>query len=170
MGKTVTAFANQAAIAIENSQLYDRAQREIAERKRVEESLRVSESQYRTTFDAMQDIIHVVDVDLRITLANKALEQWLEKVGQETDVIGKNLFKVFFFLPEKARNEYFEIFRTGEAQSVQNRIAINNTEYYTESLRIPVFDSNRVARVVTAIRDVTQQKSLVGWHTISTTS
>ncbi|MBN1580585.1 MAG: GAF domain-containing protein [Anaerolineae bacterium] len=160
MGKTVTAFANQAAVAIENSQLYERAQHEIAERKRAEESLRISESQYRTTLDAMQDIIHVVDVDLRITLANKALERWLESVGQEVNVIGENLFQVFPFLPEKVRDAYLEIFCKGEVESVQEHAIINGTEYYTESLRIPVFDRDRVTRVVTVIHDITQQKSL----------
>ena len=39
-GETVAAFANQAAVAIENARLYDQAQQEIAERKRVEEELK----------------------------------------------------------------------------------------------------------------------------------
>jgi PAS domain S-box-containing protein len=42
--KLALAFANQAAIAIQNARLYEQAQREIAERKQAEESLRVSEA------------------------------------------------------------------------------------------------------------------------------
>ncbi len=45
------AFANQAAIAIQNARLLQQAQKEIAERKLVEKALRESEQRYRTIFE-----------------------------------------------------------------------------------------------------------------------
>jgi len=43
----LTQFANHAAVAVENARLYDKAQKEIAERKQAEDSLRESEAQFR---------------------------------------------------------------------------------------------------------------------------
>ncbi|MEE8390651.1 MAG: PAS domain S-box protein, partial [Anaerolineae bacterium] len=47
----VSAFASQAAIAIENARLYQKAQQEITERRRTEQALRESEKKYRELVD-----------------------------------------------------------------------------------------------------------------------
>jgi PAS domain S-box-containing protein len=50
-------LANQAASAIENARLYTQAQREIAERKRIEQELRQSEARNRALLDAIPDLM-----------------------------------------------------------------------------------------------------------------
>ena len=50
-------LANQAASAIENAHLYDRAQQEIAERKRIEKNLRQSEAKNRALLEAIPDFM-----------------------------------------------------------------------------------------------------------------
>ena len=58
----LTLFANQAAIAIENARLYEAAQQELAERKRVEEALRESKQLLERTFASLHDAVFIIDV------------------------------------------------------------------------------------------------------------
>ena len=62
------AFADQAAIALENAQLYDAAQRELADRARVEAALQ----RFRLVADEARDIMLFVGKDERIVDANRA--------------------------------------------------------------------------------------------------
>jgi PAS domain S-box-containing protein len=73
----LTAFANQAAIAVENARLYESVQRELAERVRAEEgqrkalaealqathALRESEERYRAIFEQAADSIVLIDAE-----------------------------------------------------------------------------------------------------------
>ena len=62
------AFADQAAIALENAQLYAAAQRELADRARVEEALQ----RFHLLADEARDIMLFVGKDERIVDANRA--------------------------------------------------------------------------------------------------
>jgi diguanylate cyclase (GGDEF)-like protein/PAS domain S-box-containing protein len=59
----ITTFAAQASIALENAELYERVQRELAERKVAEEALRQSEERYKLLAWATKDAVW--DWDLR---------------------------------------------------------------------------------------------------------
>jgi PAS domain S-box-containing protein len=82
------AFANQAAMAIENARLYQAAQRELAERKQVEEALQRSKTEWESTFDAMSDWVGLIDLQTyRILRTNRVGEEFVgvplaEIVGQ----------------------------------------------------------------------------------------
>ncbi len=76
-GETVAAFANQAAVAIENARLYDQAQQEIAERKRVEGALRASEAKYRSLFESVLDGVFQVTPEGKFITVNPALARML---------------------------------------------------------------------------------------------
>jgi GAF domain-containing protein len=53
----LSGIAGQAAIAIDNARLFQAAQRELEERRRVEEALRESERRFRTIADTMPQIV-----------------------------------------------------------------------------------------------------------------
>jgi PAS domain S-box-containing protein len=55
------AFANQAALAINNANILQRAQEEIAERRRAEEKLRVSEERFRQLADNIEEVFWMTD-------------------------------------------------------------------------------------------------------------
>jgi GAF domain-containing protein len=55
------AFADHAAVALENARLYRATQQELTERERTERALRASEERYRRLFERSNDAIFVVD-------------------------------------------------------------------------------------------------------------
>jgi PAS domain S-box-containing protein len=125
---------------------------------RAEEALSASELQYRTTVDSMSDAIHLVDQDLRIILINRAFENWCEELGLKMDGIGKNVFDLFPFLPEKVHDEYREVFNTGKILVTEESNQVGDREIVTETRKIPIFEGKRVIRVVTVVHDITERK------------
>ena len=69
----VTTFANQAAIAMQNTRLYTQAQQEITERKRTEQALRESEEKYRGLVTEISDGIFITNDRGELTFVNPAL-------------------------------------------------------------------------------------------------
>jgi len=145
-------IASQIAGAIANAQLY-------YELRQTEEALKLSEFQQRTTIDSMGDAIHVVDEELCLILVNKTLREWNKQLGLETKAIGKTVFQVYPFLPDKIREEYRFVFETGEPLITEESNKIGNREIITETRKIPNFEEEKVHRVVTVIRDITERKN-----------
>jgi two-component system NtrC family sensor kinase len=122
------------------------------------DALQTSESQYRLTIDSLGDAIHVVDTELRLTLFNTAFEELVENLGLEPDAIGKTVFEVFPFLSDRVREEYRQVFRTGEPLLTEERSSVGADEFVTETRKIPIFEEGRVTQIITVIRDITQRK------------
>jgi PAS domain S-box-containing protein len=157
-GERLQAFAEQAAVAIRNARLYEQARQDLTERQRAEEALRHSEEQLRTTLDALDDIVYVVDRDLRLTLMNDSFRRWNLELGLAANPIGITPFELFPFLPEHARDEYRRVFETGEAVTTEESTRVGTMTLFTETRKVPVFVADQVFWVVTVIRDVTEQK------------
>ncbi len=134
--------------------------RDITARKRAEKALRKSELQYRTTIDSMGDLVHVVDGNLRFLLINKAFEERLQDPDLRRRAIGRNVFEVFSFLPDRVRDEYHQVLRTGETLITEEQTVIEGKEYTTDTRKIPVFEDEDVVGVVTVIRDITERRKL----------
>jgi PAS domain S-box-containing protein len=131
---------------------------DITERKSVEDALKESEAQYRSTIDSMNDAVHVVDSDLRFVLFNSVFKKWNERLGLGVNVVGKNIFEFFPFLPGKVRDEYHRVFRTGEPLVTEEETEISGEVFITETRKIPIFENGDVVRVVTVVRDITDRK------------
>jgi len=128
------------------------------ERMKAQKALQESEKQYRTTIDSMRDAIHVVDSNLQIILFNNAFEEWNKELNLDTDMVGKELFEVFPFLPDKVRDEYYQVFSTGKTLITEERTKIGDKEFITETRKIPILEDGKVRRVVTVVRDITERK------------
>jgi len=132
--------------------------RDITERKWAEEKVLESELQHRTTLDFMGDAIHVVGRDLRLVLLNERFRQWCRELGLETEVIGRTVFEAFPFLPQTVREEYEQVFRTGETLVTEETSQVGEREIITETRKIPILQGGEVAQVVTVVHDITKRK------------
>ncbi|MGQ9706328.1 MAG: PAS domain S-box protein [bacterium] len=132
--------------------------RNLTETKRAKETLKESEVQYYKTLNSLAEAIHVVDDKLRIVLFNQSFKDWNERLGLTTDVLGKTIFDVFDFLPQRVRGEYKEVFKEGKTLVTEESTRIGDREFITETRKIPIFEGGKVVRVVTVINDITEQK------------
>ncbi len=131
---------------------------DITDRKRAEEALRLSERQYRSTLDSLGDAVHVLDRDFRIALINQAFRDWMAALGLPADAEGRTIFEVFPFLPERVRGEYRQVFERGETLITEERTRVGTRDIITETRKIPVFEGDRVVRVITVVRDITERR------------
>jgi len=131
-----------------------------SERKTSNDALRLSEEQYRTTIDSMKEAIYVVDQNLKLLLFNKTFAQWCERFGVSGVAQGQELKEILRFLPPKFYQDYPEIFKLGTVASTSENNVFNGKGIDTETLKIPIIENEQTIRVLTVIRDVTEEKKL----------
>jgi PAS domain S-box-containing protein len=119
-----------------------------------------SEQQYRTTINSLSDPLHVVDRDLKIILSNSAFDSWLTNLDINKKIVGRIVFEAFPFLPNEVREEYDQVFNSGEILLSEGSIVLNNNKIFTETRKIPIFKEGRVNQVITIIRDITESKKM----------
>ena len=132
--------------------------RDITESKRAEQSLKESERQYRTILDSMGDSVHVVDRELKLIFINKNILKWNQELDLSTDVLGKDLFEIFPFLPDTVQDEYRRVIKNGDVLVTEESSFLQGRNITTETRKIPLFSENQVVQVVTVIRDITERK------------
>ena len=107
-------------------------------------------------FDAMSDCIHIIDRTFRVILVNKAYLNLTREAGYPENPLGKNLFEVYPFLGQKVRDEYQQVFTTGKTLKTEEMTTIHQTDFYTETQKIPLFEGTRVVQVMTIMRDISE--------------
>jgi PAS domain S-box-containing protein len=137
-----------------------RASGDVANRERTGINLRLSEEKYKLTIDHIADAIHVADKDLNILLINKKLLEWAKDLGIGNKVIGRNIFEAYPFLPDRIREEYEAVFRTGETVRTEEVNIVKGKEVATETQKIPIFEDGRITKVITIIRDITESRMM----------
>ena len=131
---------------------------DISDRRQMEEALQKSELLYRTTINSLSDYIHVIDPELRFILFNTAYSEFFKELQPETNAMNKNIFDIFTFLPDRVRDEYTQVFATGESLITEEETTIDGISYITETRKIPVTTNGKVEKVITVVRDITERK------------
>ncbi len=127
--------------------------------KRIEKALYYTVYKFRLLLDYMKDVIYVIDSHSNIIFINQAFKQFVPELNMK-EVIGKNLFQLFPFLLEQldVKKEYEEVFHSGKNLRTEVTLKIFNRVYITETLKIPIFQNNKVKEIVTIIHDITELK------------
>jgi len=146
-------MADQMANAIENARLYEQAQQELEERKRIDKELRTSEKKYRELVQSANSIIFRMDTQGRVTFFNEFAQSFFgypedEILGRhvvgtivpQTDTAGKDLAEMIDGIlenPEKyASNENENCKRDGERVWISwaNQAIFDDAGHFTEVL------------------------------------
>jgi PAS domain S-box-containing protein len=133
---------------------------ERTDQKKTEMALLESELNYRSTLDAILEPIHVVDDNFNITLLNQACANWNKRLGIENSVLGRNLREIYPFLPSTTFDEYQHVLDSKEVLITEEEVDVLGNNYLSEVIKIPLIENFEVTKIVTFIKDVTNQKTI----------
>jgi PAS domain S-box-containing protein len=130
---------------------------DVTERKKAEDAARQANAYNRTLIEASVDPFVTIGTDGRITDVNKATEQFTGHSRQ--DLIGTD-FSNYFTEPEKARQGYQKVFKTGEvhdyALDLKHREGTVFHVMYNASLYRD--EAGKPVGIFAVARDITQRK------------
>jgi len=127
----------------------------VTERKRAEEALSQLAGQWQDTFDAMQDLVAIIDADHRVVRANAALRQAF--LGER--VLGTHCYTLLHGTeappPNCPATQAFSTGRPARAELREARLA----DRWLDVFAYPIKDEEGAVRhVVHVARDITEQK------------
>jgi PAS domain S-box-containing protein len=131
---------------------------DITKRKKAEEALKESEKKYRNLVENASDQIFMVDNKYRMLSINKVALALLRKKPNE--VIGKSVSKIFpkEIAAHSIRNLY-KVFKTGKGLSVEEKLVLGGSEFWSSTALNPVKDDNgKITGVQGVVRDITERK------------
>ena len=133
---------------------------EIAERKRAEERLRISENRYRRLLEASKDGILIVDPCTgKITDANLAMTELLGKTHEL--LLGQELWQIGLFQDREANLESLRELQ--EKQCIRNETLLLQTtggQHRTVEFVSTLYQENDHEVIQYNIRDITERKEL----------
>ncbi|MBN2412718.1 response regulator [candidate division KSB1 bacterium] len=155
-----TQFASQAAIAIKNSQLFERARQEIKDREIAEKTLKESEHKYRTLMDNLGKGVCLLSQNNIFKFANR------EAVGifaaKTNDLVGKSIFD--FVEPDQKRILQNELvwLKEKERTNFELKVLHNKTEKRDLDVTATLqYNTNGyVPDILCIFHDITDRKQL----------
>jgi two-component system NtrC family sensor kinase len=111
----------------------------------------------KTILDVTPDLVSLQDADLRYRAVNPAFCQYVSST--ESDLIGKTNAEIFpLKKAEIYRAEDLEILRTGVPLSKEILISKGNDRHWFHTVKVPVYDEDRIAGLLLTARDITEMK------------
>jgi PAS domain S-box-containing protein len=132
---------------------------DITDRKISEEKIKNSENLYNSTINSFNDLLFVVDKNLCILLANEALVRFNIQNNYDKEISGKNLLNVFPFFNQNIKEQFSEVFNTGKEIVNEENLILTDRSVFVEFKMTPIFQNDKVERVVTVMRDITERKN-----------
>ncbi len=153
-------FAKLASIVLYNMRLYERLEKELAERREAEDALRDSEKRYRDFFNDDLSGAYISRPDGRLVDCNPAFIKMFG-VTSSAEVKAVDIGR---FYAEKGEREHFlaKLQKNGRVHSYKSKLKkVDGTPIHVIESAVGVFDENgELLEIKGYIQDVTQQKSL----------
>ncbi len=140
-----------AELAQKNAELRE----EIEERKRVEENLREAKNLLSNTFNAIQDMVVVINKDFRIRMSNWKDHDYISAKDRQ---VHRFCYEVFMNRKKPCSPCHaMEVFTDGEMREFEGTNPIDGR--IKDIYMLPIFDDKgKVVAVIEHIRDITEQK------------
>ena len=159
-------LADQVAVAIANSRLYQAVQRELNERKQAEAALRESEARYHTVSDLISDIAFAITVHPNETLTVDWIAGAFARISglglDETNT--PNQWHTLLHPDDlPIAQQAFETLLTCQPYECELRFLSRDNHLHWMHTRIhPVWDGDlqRVVRIIGAAQDITERKEM----------
>ncbi len=154
----LAALGNVAAVAIQNSQLYNQLQQELAERRRAEAALRESEARYRLLFNSAADSLFIHDLEGRILEVNqRACERLGYRREELLDISPSDLDAPGY--KEELEQHLERIKQRGHALIESVHVRKDGTAFPVE-LSTRLIQYNDQPALLTVARDITERKQI----------
>jgi transcriptional regulator with PAS, ATPase and Fis domain len=128
----------------------------------------VNSSRWQETFDAIEDIVFIIDREQNIVIANKAADNIL---GGGEKIVGKKCHKIVHNTSSPLSGCTFcQVFKSGETARFEIQEPNLNNHWYTIT-GFPIWDANHnIKEVIHIMRDSTREKSLLNVLDINKTN
>jgi PAS domain S-box-containing protein len=147
----------------ELTEVIDRLEQEIANRKRAEEALSNSQELYSNIVESMGDGIMVLDVDFNITYWNQAMENISQIQRRDAVNRGKLPWDLFPHLAEQGIDKMMKQAMAGAVAArdeIPYRLA-DGSQGFTSEMYLPLRTAaGDIRGIVGIIRDITEQRRL----------
>jgi PAS domain S-box-containing protein len=142
---------------VQNAQLFEEVQHELAERKRAEEALQLASVYNRSLIEASLDPLVTIGPDGKITDVNAATEAVTGYSREE--LIGTD-FSDYFTEPENAEAGYQRVFKVGMVRDYSLEIRHRDGHITPVLYNASVYrdEEGKVTGVFAAARDITERK------------
>jgi PAS domain S-box-containing protein len=109
----------------------------------------------QSMIDAINEIVIIVDRELRITHTNRRLVESNRSNGVAADVVGLDMFEALPFLPQDWRDGYVRVIDSGSSSVVEQSVSLNGEMREYAFSRTPIRDERGVSHLVIVIREIT---------------
>ncbi len=128
---------------------------EVAERRRAEEALRVSEAQWRSLVENCPDLVVMVDPAGRVSFANRPIG-----AVPPPECVGKTIFEIAPpHMHERVRGVLDRVFSRGEAATLEVSGIGDQSHVAWELRAAPISDEGPLTRAVIIARDITERRA-----------
>ena len=143
---------------IQNIMLLEKNKKELKqinlERQWTEESMKTSIKQWSSTFDAISDVIFLIDINGRILRCNKALEVFLNKPPKE--IIGHDYNQIIYKSAQSPESNLLD--KVKKNLRKENTILLLNKQWFSITVYPMLNENNDFIGAVHVLSNITKQK------------
>lgn len=132
---------------------------DISVQKKHQLQLTESENLYKSTIDAFNFPIYVLDSNYNILIANRAFRKAIVELGYSATELSAKVNDIFPFIPPKTFEVFREVFTNGLMQNYEEFNEFSSNDWrYTENTVLPIIENSKTKKILVMMRNVTQRK------------